>query len=118
MVSRPLLPSMAAFPADHFRGFDTVYIRFPAALSPLDTIPSPELHMIKIDDRADDSRHGVSARSGNSLNHALLSPPEGNSKDSKDHIDRSINPPKNICHFTGCGKSFTRRGHLKRHMRA
>lgn len=124
MISRPPLSSMAAFSAvDHFRGSDTESVGSPAVLSPLDTIPSPELQhrmsMVNIGDRTGDSRRGVSVRRGHSMDQALLSPPEG---DGNEHIGlveiKNIKSSENTCKVPGCNKSFNRKEHLKRHEKA
>lgn len=124
-MTRPPLSSITAFSGgDHFRGSDTESVASHSVLSPIGSIPSPELPqqlmMVNIGDRTGGSRRhrASSAGRGGAMDHALMSPSETCDDGQLVCEVKMVGSGKQLCKVPGCNKSFNRKEHLKRHEKA
>ena len=126
IVNRSSLSSMAALSTgDHHRGSDTESVGSHSVISPMDSLPSPDLPqrfaMANLSERAGGSKRGRGAASGrrSSIDQALVGPPESGNTEHLGPIEiKRISAGGFKCDFPDCNKSFNRREHLKRHVKA
>lgn len=125
VMNRPPLSSMMAFSGgDGFRGSDSESVGSHSVFSP-GTISSPELQhrlaVVNINERAGRSKRelGIPPSRGASMDQALISPSESDSKEHLGPIEiKRVSSGNYACTVPGCNKSFNRREHLKRHEKA
>lgn len=125
MINRSSISSMAAFPGDHYRGSDTESVGSHSVMSPMGSLPSPDLPqrlaMANLNERAGGPKRARGPSSGRraSIDQALMGPPESGDAENLGPIEiKRISAGGFKCDFPDCNKSFNRREHLKRHVKA
>lgn len=126
MANRQSLSSMATFsPGDHYRGSDTESVGSHSVVSPMGSLPSPDLPqrfaMANLNERAGGPKRarGASSDRRGSIDQALVGPPESADAEHLGPIEiKRISAGGFKCDFPDCNKSFNRREHLKRHVKA
>lgn len=126
MINRSSLSSMAAFsPTEHYRSSDTESVGSHSVMSPMGSLPSPDLPQRLAMANLNDGTGGpkrtrdVSSDRRGSIDQALAGSLESGDAEHLGPIEiKRISAGGFKCDFPDCNKSFNRREHLKRHVKA